>query len=90
MINKMYHLKEETIKVSPDWIKKKSEYVDMFTLLKGWWSEGNFKSKPVTIEWKASKFKKTVQIIVILLSRVFGRKDGSTFSDKWIPIRSEE
>ena len=27
-----------------------------------------------------------MQIIVILLSRVFGRKDGSTFLDKWIPI----
>ena len=25
-------------------------------------------------------------IIVILLSRVFERKDGSTFPDKWIPI----
>ena len=27
-----------------------------------------------------------MQIIVILLSRVFGRKDGSTFLDKWILI----
>ena len=33
-----------------------------------------------------SKFRKTVQIIVILLSRLFRRKDGSTFPDKWIPI----
>ena len=40
----------------------------------------------MTAEWKTSKFRKTVQIIVIFLSRVFGRKDGSTFSDKWIPI----
>ena len=35
---------------------------------------------------KTSKFRKTVQIVVILLSRLFGRKDGSTFPDKWIPI----
>ena len=27
-----------------------------------------------------------MQIIVILLFRVLGRKDGSTFPDKWIPI----
>ena len=86
MINQMYHLKEATVKVSPDWLKQKSEFADMLTLLKGWWSKGNFRSKPVTAEWKTSKFRKTMQIIVILLSRVFGRKDGSTFPDKWVPI----
>ena len=48
--------------------------------------KGQFRSKPANTEWKTSKFQKTVQIIVILLSRVFGRKDGSTFLDKWIPI----
>ena len=35
---------------------------------------------------KNSKIRKIVQIIIILLSRVFSRKDGSTFPDKWIPI----
>ena len=84
-INQIYHLKEATVKISPDSLKQKSESVDMLTILKGWWSEGNFRSKPANVEWKTSKFKKTVQIIVILLSRLFGRKDGSTFPDKWIP-----
>ena len=79
MINQIYHLKEATIKVSPDWLKQKSESADMLTILKGWWSEGNFRSKPANVEWKTSKFRKTVQIVVILLSRLFGRKDGSTF-----------
>lgn len=86
MINQIYHLKEATVKVSPDWFKQKSESTDMLTILKGWWSEGNFKSKPANVEWKTSKFRKTVQIIVILLSRLFRRKDGPTFPDKWIPI----
>ena len=86
MINQIYHLKEATVKVSPDWLKQKSESADMLTLLKGWSSEGNFRSKPVTVEWKTSKFRKIVQIIVIFISRVFGRKDGSTFPNKWIPI----
>ena len=86
MINQIYHLREATVKVSPDWLKQKSESVDMLTIFKGWWSKGNFRSKPTNVEWKKSKFRKTVQIIVILLSRLFGRKDGSTFSDKWIPI----
>ena len=31
-------------------------------------------------------FRKSFQIIVILLSRVFRRKDGASFSNKWIPI----
>ena len=81
MINQIYHLMEATIKVSPGWLKQKSEFADMLTILKGWWSKGNFRSKPANAEWKTSKFRKTVQIIVILLSRVFEKKDGPTFSD---------
>ena len=84
--NQMHHLKEAYIKVSPKWLKHKSESADLLTILKGWWSEGNFRTKSATAEWKTSKFRKSVQIIVIFLSRVFGRKDGSTFSDKWILI----
>ena len=86
MINQMYHLKEETVKVSPEFLKKKSESVDRLTLLKGWWFKGHFRSKHVIVEWKTSKFRKTIQIIVIFLSRVFEMKDGSIFLDKWIPI----
>ena len=86
MINQMYHLKEANIKVSPEWLRQKSESIDLLTILKGWWSKGQFRSKPANTEWKTSKFQKTVQIIVIFLSRVFGRKDGTTFPDKWIPI----
>ena len=82
MINQMYHLKEATVKISLDWLKQKCESTDMLTILKGWWSEGNFKSKPANVEWKTSKFRKIVQIIVIFLSRLFGRKDGPTFLDK--------
>ena len=56
------------------------------TMLKGWWCKGQFRTKPTDAKWKTSKFRKSVQIIAIFLSRVFGRKDGSTFLDKWIPI----
>ena len=86
MINQMYHLKEANIKISSEWLREKSESTNLLTILKGWWSEGQFRSKLANVEWRTSKFKKTIQIIVILLSRVFGRKDGTTFLDKWIPL----
>jgi hypothetical protein len=86
VFNQMYHLKESHIKVTPKWLKQKSESIDILTILKGWWSEGHFRTKYVAAEWKNSKFRKSVQIIVILLSRVFGGKDGSTFPNKWIWI----
>jgi hypothetical protein len=86
MINQIYHLKEEIVKVSPEWLRQEGESVDMLTILKGWWSEGNFRHKPANTEWKISKLRKTVQIIIILLSKVFRRKDGSTFLDKMIRI----
>ena len=82
----MYHLKATHIKVTPECLRQKSEYVDLLTIVKGWWSKGHFRTQSADAEWKTSKFRKSVQIILILLSRVFGRKDGSTFSDKWIPI----
>ena len=34
MINQIYHLKEAIVKVSPDWLKQKSESADMLTILK--------------------------------------------------------
>ena len=80
IFNKMYNLKEASIKVSPEWLKQKNESAQFMTILKGWWSKQQFRTKHATVEWK------TVQIIEILLSRVFGREDGSTFLDKWIPI----
>jgi hypothetical protein len=54
MINQIYHLKEATVKISPDWLKEKCESADMLTILKGWWSKGNFRSKPANVEWKTS------------------------------------
>ena len=67
VFNQMYHLKEAYIKVSPEWLKQKSEFANILTILKGWWSEGNFKTKFDAVEWKVSKFRKSVQIIVIFL-----------------------
>ena len=67
MINQMYHLKEANIKVSFEWLRQKSESVDLLTIFKGWWSKGQLRSKPANTEWNTSKFRKTIQIIVILL-----------------------
>ena len=54
----MYHLKEANIKVSPEWLRQKSESADLLTILKGWWSKGQFRSKPTNTEWKTSKIMK--------------------------------
>ena len=86
VFNQIYHFKESHIKVTPEWLKQKNESADFLTIMKGWWSKGQFRAKSTYVEWKTSKFRKTIQIILILLSRVFRRKDGISFLDKWIPI----
>ena len=86
ILNQLYHFKEAHVKVTLEWLKQKNDYVDFLSIMKGWWSKGQFRGKPASIEWKNSKFRKSIQIIVIFLSRVFGRKDASSFPDKWIPI----
>ena len=86
VLNQIYHFKEAHVKVTPEWLKQKNDSSDSSTIMKGWWYEGQFRAKSASIEWKTSKFRKIIQIIVIFLSRVFRRKDGSSFPDKWIPI----
>ena len=86
ILNQLYHFKEGQVKVTPEWLKNKTESVDFLSIMKGWWSEGQFRAKPSPIEWKTSKFRKSINIIVILMARIFGRRDASSFLDKWISI----
>ena len=86
MFNQMYHLKEAYIQLSPTWLEQKSESAYFLTILKGWWSQGHFRTKFAAMEWKTSKLRKSVHIIFILLSIFFRRNDGSTFLNKWILI----
>ena len=60
VFNQIYHLKEAHIKVTPEWLKKKNESGDFLTIMKGWWSEGQFRAKFASTEWKTSKFRKSV------------------------------
>ena len=86
VLNQMYHFKESHVKVTLEWLKQKNDYADFLTIMKGWWSEGQFRANYASVEWNTSKFRKSIQIIVFFLPRVFRRKDGSIFPDKWIPI----
>ena len=45
VFNQMHHLKESHIKVTLEWLKQKSEFVYLLTILKGWWFEGHFRTK---------------------------------------------
>ena len=69
-----------------EWIQNKAEVVDYLAKMKGWWLEGNFRSKPSPTGRPTYKFHNFIQIMVILLSRIYERKDASTFPDKWVPI----
>ena len=40
VLNQLYHFKEAHVKVTPEWLKQKNDYVDFLTIMKGWWSEG--------------------------------------------------
>ena len=86
VLNQLYHFKEAQLKVTLERLKDETESVDFLSIMKGWWSEGKFRENPSPVEWRTSKFRKSIQIIVILLARIFGRKDASSFPEKWIPI----
>ena len=49
LLNQMYHFKEDHIKVTQEWLQNKSVSMDFLNVMKGWWSKGNFRSKPTPI-----------------------------------------
>ena len=50
ILNQIYHFKESHIKVTPEWLKQKNEFVDFLTIMKGWWSKGQFRAKSASTE----------------------------------------
>lgn len=60
VFNQIYHLKDAHIKVTPEWLKQKSESTDILTIMKAWWSKGHFRTKFAVLEWKTYKFRKSV------------------------------
>jgi hypothetical protein len=67
VLNQIYHFKEAHVKVTPEWLKQENDSIDFLTIMKGWWFERQFRAKYASVEWKNSKFRKSIQIIVILL-----------------------
>ena len=55
ILDQFYHFKEAQVKVSPEWLKEKNEYVDFLSIMKGQWSEGQFRANSSPVEWKTSK-----------------------------------
>ena len=39
VLDRIYHFKEAQVKVTLEWLKIKSESIDLLTIMKGWWSE---------------------------------------------------
>ena len=85
-INQMYHFKEPHMKITHKWLQSKAKTDDYLAQMKGWWAEGNLRSKPLPIRWPTTKFQKSIQVMVILLARILGRKYASRFPNKWVPI----
>jgi hypothetical protein len=60
VLNHLHHFKESQVKVTLEWLKEKTESVDFLSIMKGWWFEGQFREKPSPVEWKTSKFRKSI------------------------------
>jgi hypothetical protein len=50
LLNQLYHFKEAQVKVTPEWLKEKNGPVDFLSIMKGWWSKGQFIERPSYIE----------------------------------------
>ena len=60
ILNQLYHFKQAQVEVTPEWFKEKNESADFLSIMKGWWSEGQFRENHSLIEWKTSKFGKSI------------------------------
>ena len=86
VLNQLYHFKGDQVKVTTEWFRNKIEFVDFLSIMKGWWSKGQFRASTSPTEWRTSKLRESIQIIVILLERTFRGRDASSFPKKQIPI----
>ena len=55
VLDLMYHFKKSEVRVTLKWLKRKYESIDFLTIMKGWWSKGNFRSNPTPSRWRNSK-----------------------------------
>ena len=55
VLNQIYRFKEYQVRVTPEWLQSKFESINFLTIMKGWWSKGNFRSNPTPDGWKTSK-----------------------------------
>ena len=39
VLNQLYHFKEDQVKVTPEWLRNKTESLDFLSIMEGWWSE---------------------------------------------------
>ena len=54
ILNQIYHFKEAQVKVTPEWLREKNDFADFLSIMKGWWSEGQFGTNPSFVKWKNS------------------------------------
>ena len=52
VLNQLYHFKEAQVKVTSEWLKENNDSADFLSIMKVWWSEGQFRAKPSAVEWK--------------------------------------
>ena len=60
ILNQLYHFKEAHVEVTPEWLKQKHDFANFLSIMKGWWSEGQFRAKFAFVEWKTSKLRKSI------------------------------
>jgi hypothetical protein len=48
------------VRVAQEWLRKKIKSVDFLSIMKGWWSEGWIRENPSLVEWRTSKFMKSI------------------------------
>jgi hypothetical protein len=60
MLNQLYHCIEAHVKVTLEWLKQKNGSTNFLSIMKGWWSKEKFRTKPASIEWKTSMFRKSI------------------------------
>ena len=51
VLNQIYHFKEAHVKVTLEWLKQNNDSNNFLTIMKGWWSEGQFRANSTSVEW---------------------------------------
>jgi hypothetical protein len=85
-VQKYYKLRDPKERLNTDFVVKFYEHHNMSQVMASWWREDNKYTNRSTGWYRTTNLREPYIYLMALLSRLYGEKDCSIFSEAWMPL----